>query len=209
MNRPPATSVHSGQPNSNGRRGILFVLSAPSGAGKTTLRRAILERLPDLHYSVSYTTRPARTGEQAGKDYHFISVEQFRRGIERRRWAEWARVHGNYYGTSAEVIDRHLLGGRDVLLDIDVEGTLQMLERYPDTATIFIMPPSMEVLRERLEARGSDDPSAVAQRLRNAAREMEMKSSYRHVIVNDHLPVAIAELLHIIQRHRQGSMPKD
>ena len=129
-----------------GHKGRLFVVSAPSGAGKTTLCRAVLDRLPGLHYSVSYTTRRPRSGEQDRIAYHFISKEEFVRGISSGRWAEWAEVHGHYYGTSAAFIDRELKSGHDILLDIDVQGAMQIRKRFADSVTIFIMPPSRRSL---------------------------------------------------------------
>ena len=146
------------------RRGRLFILSAPSGAGKSTLCRAVLDRFPDLLYSISYTTRRPRQGEENGNDYHFIAKGEFERGIARGRWAEWADVHGNHYGTSAGLLDRGLNGGQDILLDLDIQGTRQILKQYPAAVTIFIMPPSLEILRYRLEKRGTDSPEVIAVR---------------------------------------------
>jgi len=183
-------------------RGLLFILSAPSGAGKSTLCRAVREHFPDLLYSISYTTRSPRKGEQNGVDYHFISKAAFESGIARDQWAEWAEVHGNYYGTSAELIDRGLADGRDILLDIDVQGTCRLLKRYPEAITIFIMPPSLESLRSRLENRGTDSPEVIALRLENAKHEMSCKDYYRHVVINDELSDAVAELIAVIERYR-------
>lgn len=182
--------------------GLLFILSAPSGAGKSTLCRAVREHFPDLLYSISYTTRAPRKGEQNGVDYHFISKAGFESGIARNQWAEWAEVHGNYYGTSAEFIDRGLADGRDILLDIDVQGTCRLVKRYPEAITVFIMPPSLESLRSRLENRGTDSPDVIALRLENAKHEMSCKDFYRHVIVNDALSDAVAELIEVIERYR-------
>ena len=123
-------------------QGQLFVLSAPSGAGKSTLCRILRQRRPALRYSISYTTRPIRSGEVDGQDYFFIDEQAFKEGIAARRWLEWARVHGHYYGTSLAFIDRTLDDGHDLLLDIDVQGTAQLVQRYPQAVTIFIMPPN-------------------------------------------------------------------
>jgi len=185
------------------RPGLLFILSAPSGAGKSTLCHAVRAHFTDLLYSVSYTTRAARSGEQNGVDYHFIDQEAFERGIARGRWAEWAAVHGNYYGTSADFLDRGIADGRDILLDIDVQGTRQLLKRYPAGITIFIMPPSLDTLKSRLQARGTDSAEVIAVRLKNAQNEMAQKNLYRHVLINDRLPDAVTELIGIFERYRR------
>lgn len=189
------------------KQGQLFILSAPSGAGKTTLARAVLKRFDDICYSVSFTTRTPRNTEQNGVDYHFITKKEFKKNIDNGFWAEWAMVHENYYGTSAEFIDHGLSSGRDVLLDIDVQGTVQILEHYPDSATIFIMPPTLKALKERLEMRGTENRAAIEKRLINAKEEMAQKDRYRHVIVNDHLPEAVEKLTAIIEQYR-GPIPK-
>ena len=159
---------------------------------------------PDLLYSVSYTTRKPRSGEREGIDYHFISAKDFKERIRQGRWAEWAEVHGNLYGTSADVIDQGLCAGRDILLDIDVQGTIQILARYPECVTIFIMPPDMETLRRRLESRGTDDREEIARRLKNAEKEIARRDLYRHVILNDRLDEAQEELKTLIRHYRTG-----
>jgi guanylate kinase len=184
------------------RPALLFVISAPSGAGKSTLCRAVLDRFPDLVYSVSSTTRSPRGGEQNGKDYHFITKDEFEKGIARGRWAEWAEVHDHYYGTSADFLNGELSGGRDILLDIDIQGTRKILQRYPDAVTIFIMPPSLETLKSRLQSRGTDSPEAIAVRLQNAAEEMAQKDLYRHIIINDRLTDAVGELIVVFEKYR-------
>ena len=188
--------VHS---NDKACYGRLFVVSAPSGAGKTTLCAAARKKLPDLVYSVSSTTRAPRDGEREGQDYFFVSEMQFRAGIDSGQWAEWARVHDNYYGTSARFIDRHLTAGRDVLLDIDVQGAVQILQRYPQAVTIFIMPPSMAELRRRLTARGSESAAVIEKRMQNADGEMDHKEMYRYIVVNDDLNRAIARFVSILR----------
>ena len=184
------------------KTGLLFIISAPSGAGKSTLCRAVRERFADLVYSISYTTRPPRGGEQNGVDYHFIAKDEFEKGIASGRWAEWAEVHDHYYGTSAEFLDRELSVGRDILLDIDIQGTRQILQRYPDGVTIFILPPSLEVLKSRLHFRDTDSPEVIAVRLKNAREEIAQKDFYRHIITNDRLAVAVAELITLIEKYR-------
>jgi len=184
------------------KRGHLFIISAPSGAGKTTLVKAVLQQFRDVLYSISYTTRKPRVEERDGIDYHFISKQDFKKGIHKGRWAEWAEVYGNYYGTSVEFIEKSLSSGCDILLDIDVQGTLQILKHYPDSVTIFILPPSMNALRKRLEMRGSDSQAVIEKRLLNARKEMTQKKMYRHIIVNDVLSEAIKELSAIFKKYR-------
>jgi guanylate kinase len=195
------TRVPSNQ-GSKIKPGHLFIVSAPSGAGKSTLCRAVLAHFSDLLYSISHTTRPPRKGEQNGVDYYFIPKDEFEKGIERRRWAEWAEVHGNYYGTAAEFLDQGLSDGSDILLDIDVQGTRQILKRYPEGITIFILPPSLEVLKQRLKARGTDSPAVMAVRLNNAQQEMAQQEIYRHIVINDRLQAAIAEMIAIFESYR-------
>jgi len=182
--------------------GVLFIISAPSGAGKSTLCRAVLNRFSDLVYSVSYTTRSMRGGEQNGVDYHFISKDEFEKGITHGRWAEWAEVHDHYYGTCADFLSRELNAGRDILLDIDIQGAGRILQRYPDGVTIFIMPPSLETLKSRLQSRGTDSPEVIAVRLKNARAEIAQKDVYRHIVTNDRLTDAVAELIAIFEKYR-------
>lgn len=186
------------------KRGHLFIISAPSGAGKTTLLKAVLKEFPDMRYSISSTTRAPRNSEQDGVDYHFISRQAFKKNIEKGCWAEWAEVHGNFYGTSAEFIEKSLSSGRDILLDIDVQGTIRILKHYPDSVTIFILPPSMETLRERLETRGTESRAAIEKRLADAQKEMTYKDIYSHIIVNDQLPQAIEKLTAVIKEYRRN-----
>jgi len=194
--RPPVNSSLGESP------GHLFIVSAPSGAGKSTLCRAMRDHFPDLLYSISYTTRAPRNGEHNGVDYYFIPKDEFEKGIKHCQWAEWAEVHGNYYGTSAKFLDKQLSAGRDIILDIDVQGTRQILERYPDGITIFIMPPSLEILKQRLEYRGTDSPQVIAVRLDNAQKEMAQKHIYRHIVTNDRLPDATAQMTAIFESYR-------
>ena len=179
-------------------RGRLFILSAPSGAGKSTLGRYLRDRFKNIRYSVSTTTRAPRNGESDGVDYHFTTRQRFEAGIRENRWAEWAEVHGNYYGTSADFIDCCLGNGNNVLLDIDVQGTRQILARYPESVTIFILPPSIEVLQKRLTDRGTERPDVIARRIQNAPGEMDQQGVYRHVLINDDLEAAVAELIGIM-----------
>ena len=186
------------------RRGRLFIVSAPSGAGKTTLCAGLLDRQPDMVRSVSYTTRAPRPGERHGVDYYFIDEDAFRQGIDTGRWVEWARVHGNYYGTAADTIEENLAAGIDMVLNIDVQGADQIRARFPDCVRIFIMPPSMAELKRRLEKRGGDDERAMAVRMAAAQKEMARQDDYHHVIINDDLDRAIDELAAIVSRYRES-----
>lgn len=188
-------------------RGNLFVVSAPSGVGKTTLVNYVLERVPNLYFSISSTTRFPRPGEVNGKDYHFLTAEQFLEGIRSKRFLEWAVVHGQYYGTDREIVERFLAAGTDVLLDIDVQGARQVRVIYPNAQTIFIIPPSMEILKERLLQRGTESEDQIAGRL--AASESEIKNApwYDFIVVNDVLEEAGEDLIAIIRAvrcHRSG-----
>ncbi len=208
MNEQESRPSGSNPKEINSKQGHLFIISAPSGGGKTTLSKAVVNRFNDIFYSVSYTTRSPRNGEQDGVDYYFIQKKDFEKRIESGHWAEWAEVHGNYYGTSAEFLDKGLDSGHDMLLDIDVQGTIQILGRYPDSVTIFIMPPSLETLRKRLEMRRTESRATIERRLLNAEKEMAQKGLYRHVIVNDQLFVSIEKLIAIIEKYRYPNKPK-
>ncbi|MBT4365465.1 MAG: guanylate kinase [Desulfobacterales bacterium] len=186
----------------NSNKGNLIIISAPSGAGKTTLCNAVREKFPDIMYSISYTTRSPRAGEQNEVDYFFVTKEEFKEGIKKSIWAEWAEVHGNYYGTSAEFINSSIASGNDILLDIDVQGAIRILENYPESLTFFIMPPSIDILKERLESRGSESKEDLKRRLKNAEEEISKKDLYRHIIINDELTAAIDELVSIIGKYR-------
>ena len=188
----------------NKSKGNLFVVSAPSGAGKTTLCKALRRAYADIHYSISHTTRSPRSGETHGVDYYFTTEAEFLMMRDQGDLAEWAQVHGHYYGTSMKILDLALSKGRDVLLDIDVQGTRQLIQRYPDAVTIFIMAPSMEILRQRLQNRASDDPDTIERRLHNAEKEIAWKSIYHHVIVNDDLKRATHEFIQIVADYRSG-----
>ncbi len=181
------------------RTGHLFVVSAPSGAGKTTLCDAVRKHLPQLVYSVSSTTRSPREGEREGIDYFFVTVEAFEKGINAGQWVEWAKVYDNYYGTSVWFIEDQLKEGRDVLLDIDVQGAGQIVQRYPDAITIFIMAPSLDTLRRRLNERGLDSANVIGKRMCNAENEIACRPMYRYTVVNDHLKTAITHFVSILK----------
>jgi guanylate kinase len=191
------------------RKGYLFVVSAPSGAGKTTLCRALRDVYSDIQYSVSHTTRKPRRGEKDGIDYHFTDQKKFFNMRDRDFWAEWADVHGHYYGTSTKNIEKALSAGYDILLDIDVQGTVQILERYPDAVTIFIMAPSLEILKQRLSKRGTEDFQTIEKRMRNAEKEIAAKSIYRHVIVNDDLSASIDKFIRIVGKYHNNRSTRD
>jgi guanylate kinase len=185
-------------------RGDLFIVSSPSGGGKTTLIRRLLERPPGagLHFSVSHTTRPMRGGERNGREYHFVSVEEFQRMVQRDEFLEHNEVHDHIYGTSkAEVLPR-LAAGEDVILDIDVKGASDIRASYPDAVTIFIVPSSPAELERRLRTRGLDSDESIRKRLINAAREIEEAPSFQYIIVNDDLDRATLELESIVRARR-------
>jgi guanylate kinase len=184
------------------RRGVLFVVSAPSGAGKTTLCREARLRLPDLGYSVSYTTRAPRPGEIEGADFHFVSEPEFRRLRERSEFAEWATVHGNLYGTRASVLEEALNNGQDILLDIDTQGAAQLRRRYPEAVLVFIVAPSLADLERRLRERRSDAAGDIARRLARAREEIALWRQYDYLIVNRDLKEAAEQLTAIIVAER-------
>ncbi|HVT59889.1 MAG TPA: guanylate kinase [Thermoanaerobaculia bacterium] len=194
------------------QRGELFILSAPSGTGKTTLIQSLLRGglagFGGLAFSVSHTTRKPRPGETDGRDYHFVSAEVFQGMIAADLFLEWAEVHANYYGTSWAEVTPRLEQGIDVLMDIDVQGAERVLARYPAAHSIFIMPPSYDVLASRLSRRALDDPQAIAQRLAVSLWEIRRYDRYQYVIVNDDANRASEVLAAIIleKRHRQEHM---
>jgi guanylate kinase len=184
------------------RKGILYIVSAPSGAGKTTLCREALDIFPDLRHSVSFTTRPARTGEIHGRDYFFISPEEFQRMVAAGEFAEWAQVHGNYYGTSLKTLFDCRENGIDLILDIDCQGARQLKEKYRGGVFIFILPPSILELRRRLDGRDSDSPETIALRIENAGREIAESRWYDYLVVNDIFSKAVEEFRSIIMAER-------
>jgi guanylate kinase len=175
-----------------------IILSAPSGGGKTTIARALLSRRTDLGYSVSCTTRAPRPGEVSGRDYYFMSRAEFIAERGSRGFAESAEVHGNLYGTRRSEVKRVLAGGRHVVMDIDVQGAAQFVRVFPDTVTIFILPPSAEVLLDRLRGRKTESPAQLAARLQSALQELQQLDEYEYVIVNDDLERAVASVEAII-----------
>ena len=180
------------------RDGILYIISAPSGAGKTTLCKEVIDIFPALRHSVSYTTRQARPGEEHGVDYFFVSAAEFERMVMADEFAEWAEVHGNRYGTARNTLDRFRAEGIDVILDIDCQGARQLKERYVGGVFIFILPPSFNELRRRLDSRNSDSAEVIARRLACASLEIREARWYDYIIVNDVFSKAVAELESVI-----------
>jgi len=173
----------------------LIVISAPSGGGKTTLCRKLLAEMPELVLSVSSTTRPPRGQEQNGKDYFFLSPEEFQSRVRAKRFAEYALVHGNYYGTSKDVIEAAFAAKKPLLLEIDVQGAKSIREAYPgDTFTVFITPPDMATLEKRLRARGTDSEAVIQKRLENARHELQHAPDFDYMIINDEFERAFSAL---------------
>jgi guanylate kinase len=183
------------------REGIILIISAPSGAGKTTLCRTLLERFPTMKESVSYTTRSPRAGEVHGEDYFFVSREEFQRMVDGDAFAEWAEVHGNLYGTALATIDEARKSGVDLVLDIDCQGARRLKEQIERCVYIFILPPSMEELRRRLENRSSDAQEVIDRRIERAAGEIREARWYDYIIINDNFDTAFEELSAIVVAH--------
>lgn len=194
-------------------RGILFVISSPSGGGKGTLIRRVLPIVPRLGYSVSWTTRAPRAGEVHGVHYYFVSQDEFEAARTRGEFLEWAVVHDNFYATSIRAVEQELFSGRDVILEIDVQGAKSVRDVGVDSVGVFILPPSFEVLRQRLAARQSEDPAQLATRLRNSRAEVEHYAEFDYVILNDDAERAAAQLASVVyaeraRRSRQESLAR-
>jgi guanylate kinase len=187
---------------SSNTRGLLFIVSAPSGAGKTTLVERLVEQLPNLKMSRSYTSRPARNGEADGVDYNFVSRERFEALIARGEFLEWADVFGNFYGTRASDTDRLLDQGIDVVLVIDVQGARKVRALGVETTTVFVMPPSLQELEQRLRGRSKDSEEAIQRRLAIARAEVAAFTDYDYVVVNDELRGAVDRLRSIVIAER-------
>ena len=187
---------------SPGAAGCLFVVAAPSGGGKSSMVNAVLEREPGIRLSISYTTRPPRPGESEGKHYHFIDVPQFLALQARGEFLEQAFVHGNWYATSATWLKQQVAAGRDVLLDIDWQGAAQVRRQIPDSVHVFILPPSIEALRERLIARAQDPPDVIEQRVHAAREEMRHCGEFDYVIMNQDFARAVDDLSAIVRAAR-------
>jgi len=176
-------------------RGLLLVVSSPSGAGKTTLCHRLIDEFPDIVFSVSYTTRERRRGEEEGVDYHFVDDDTFTRMVDAGEFAEWAEVHGNRYGTTVAAVRQALEGGRHVLFDIDYQGGRQLKAKFENEAVlVFVLPPSLEELEQRLRKRATDAEEVIARRLTKAHEELKQYGLYQFLIVNDELPRAYDRL---------------
>jgi guanylate kinase len=188
------------QTQSKPEKGYLFIVSGPSGVGKTVLCNEIVSTFPKVLYSISATSRAPRGGEKNGQEYFFFSEDEFKAAIEKDEFAEWAFVHGNYYGTPLSFLEENINAGRHVILNIDVQGAFKIREKYPEAIMIFILPPSLEELESRIRKRNMDSEDALKHRLENAKKELSFKSQYTYSIVNDDLEKAIKELKEIFSK---------
>lgn len=191
------------------REPLLIVIAAPSGGGKSTVLSRVFAEVQGLLFSISHTTRPPRKGEENGREYFFVSPERFRSLVAQNAFLEWAEVHGNLYGTTRGELDRARSLSRDLVLDIDVQGAEQVVKSDPKALTIFLKPPSLEVLKARLKGRGTDSPESLAVRIRNAEIELARAGEFQHVVVNDDLDTAVKEVKAIIaaERAKKTSAP--
>ncbi len=180
----------------------VFIISAPSGSGKSTLVHRLLQTVPGLSFSISYTTRPPRTGETSGVDYIFVSRSDFEERLARGEFLEHAEVFGNYYGTNRETFERAVHEGRDLVLDIDVQGARQLKVAIPEAISIFVLPPSREVLEQRLRARSQDSEEVIRRRLRGAAEEVRNYTQYDYVLINREIEESSARLASIVRAER-------
>ncbi|PRC92359.1 guanylate kinase [Solimicrobium silvestre] len=186
----------------NTHAGSLFMVAAPSGAGKSTLVNALLAKESDLRLSISYTTRPPRPGEVDGREYHFTTVEDFLARKDNKEFLECAEVHGNYYGTSRILINQHMQAGTDMLLEIDWQGAQQVKAQFPHSVGIFILPPSIDALEQRLKKRGQDSEQVITRRLLAAGGEIAHAPEFEYVIINQEFEVALSELVAIVKATR-------
>ncbi len=193
------------------RKGYLFIVSGPSGVGKTVLCNAIVSKFaPDVVYSISTTSRAPRGGETNGQEYFFCTAEEFEKAIERDEFAEWAFVHGNYYGTPRRFLIENLEAGRHVILNIDVQGAMKIREKFPESIMIFILPPTFDELESRIRKRNMDSEHSLRHRLENARKELDYRDHYRYAVINDDLNAAISELTDIFAgyvQNRQAEQP--
>jgi len=186
----------------NPARGLLLIVSAPSGAGKTTLVRALLKADPAIRLSISFTTRPPRQGEVNGKDYHFVNKDEFAEMTNRGEFLESAEVYGNHYGTSETWIEREIGAGRDILLEIDWQGAAQVRKQFPEALSIFILPPSLQALRNRLMNRAQDNADVIEKRLAAAAEDVSHGVEFDYIIINDNFDEALLDLTALVRAAR-------
>lgn len=185
------------------RRGLLIILSSASGAGKTTIAKKLTQKGTHFILSVSYTTRAPREGEKEGKDYFFVNEDKFEQMIKEGKFVEWEKVHSEFYGTSRDFVEKNLTSGKDVVLVIDVKGAKRVKEKYPDSVSIFILPPSMEELKKRLQNRGTESEEEIEKRIEIADWEEEEAQDYDYHVVNDKLEDAVDEVLSVIKTKRE------
>ena len=190
------------QRSSTDRRGILFIISAPSGTGKTTLCKQLAANLPGLWHSISYTTRKPRPGEEQGRDYYFVEEQTFQEMVARNDFVEWAHVYGHLYGTPWKSLTEKIDQGVDVLLEIDVQGAMQIKKRFEDSVSIFILPPSMTVLKSRLQIRASDTPEEIQRRLHKVKEEVWSYREYAYIVRNEDLALSLRDLESIFWSER-------
>jgi len=183
-------------------RGILFVVSSPSGGGKGTLIERVLNKVPNLSYSVSFTTRAPRNGEIDGREYFFVTTEKFEQMIAANEFLEWAHVHSKLYGTARQQVFLEISEGRDIILEVDVQGAASIRALMADAVSIFILPPSFEILRQRLQSRGTDSPEELELRLRNAPTEVNHYAAFQYVIFNDDADRAAQQMAAIVHAER-------
>jgi guanylate kinase len=191
------------------QRGRLFVIAAPSGAGKTSLVKALLERKPELHVSISYTTRPRRPTEEDGREYHFVSIGDFQRLQQQGQFLEYAQVFDNFYGTGRRPVETELARGNHVILEIDWQGAQQVRRSLPECVTIFILPPSRSSLEERLRNRQTDSEQVIARRLQDAVGDMSHWNEFDYVVINDHFEKALADLVSIVEEGQGERLEPD
>lgn len=184
------------------REGALFVVSAPSGTGKTSLCRELIDRFENLRHSISFTTRQRRSAERDGVDYHFVDAAVFQQMLAERKLAEWAEVHGNMYGTSLATLDQGAAEGIDLLLDIDCQGAAQLKKNYQHGVFIFILPPDFAELEKRLRGRDTDSDEVIARRLKNAEQEIAQAGWYDYLVINDDFQAALEQLIAIVTAER-------
>jgi len=182
----------------NKQKGMVIIMSAPSGAGKTSICDAVVKKNKNIVYSISTTTRAPRKGEKNGREYYFVTEAQFKDEIRQKQFVEWAKVHNNYYGTSKKILESIISKGKDVLLDIDVQGALKIKKQYKDALMIFIMAPSLKILKQRLIKRNKDSKEVINIRLKNAEKEISYIDKYDYLVINDKLNESIKQIENII-----------